>query len=88
MARLKYTVVKNSAVWLPVFSIFENPCSAQRQDCENDGEILNDDIGTDTNCEFVNFCSSWLIAVALSSCVKGGITEDNDNYLKLSLCQF
>ncbi len=37
---------------------------------EHDGEIMNDDRGTDTTCELVNFCSSWLVVVA-SSRVKG-----------------
>ncbi len=32
---------------------------------------MNDDGGTDTICEFVNFCSSQLVVIAPSSSVKG-----------------
>ncbi len=50
---------KNSVPWLQGFSNFENPHNAQRQDCEDGSESINDDDGgTATTCEFVNFCSS------------------------------
>lgn len=54
-----------------MFSMFDNLLSAQRQDCEPDGEITNDDGCTDTICEFVNFCSSRFVVVVPSSSVKG-----------------
>ncbi len=62
---------KKTAEWLRVFSNFENCHSARRQDCEHDGEITNDDSGTNTICVFVNFCSSRLVVVVPSSSVKG-----------------
>ncbi len=52
----KSAAVGKNGVCLRIFSNFENPCSAQRQNCEHEGEIMNDDGGTDTTCELVNFC--------------------------------
>ncbi len=56
------------------------------------GEIMNDDGCTDTTCEFVNFCSSWLVIIVPSSsafmqCEKG-ITGDNANinWYHLQIC--
>ncbi len=89
----KCPVVKNSAVWLRVFSIFENPPNDRRQDCEHDGEIMNNDGGADTTCEFVNLCSSQLVVVAPSSSVKGALerkmalTDQKTNTPYFHACQ-
>ncbi len=58
---------KNSVVWLCGFSNFENPHSTQRQDCEHCSESTNDDSGNGTTFKLVNFCSSQVIILALSS---------------------